>query len=134
MSQVHLNLALIIWEIRTGRRQQRQNKLAVLTIYKREELASRGSNDTTNLINEHRHPNSSDATQSENNAGSQRNSSLKAKYDETRSQKELDKKDRVAKSSAKPDLKSTSRGGLKQLYAEKLSKYTERSQGNFSEK
>jgi hypothetical protein len=117
-------LALIIWEIRTGIRQQGQNKLAVLTIYKREELASRGSNDTTNLINEHRHPNSSDTTQSENNAGSQQNK----RYNE------LDKKDRVVKSSAKPDLKSTSRGGLKQLYAEKLSKYAERSQGKFSEK
>ena len=53
-------------------------------------MASRGSNDTTNLINEHRHPNPSDATQSENNAGSQQYSSLKAKYDETRSQEEID--------------------------------------------
>ena len=47
---------------------------------------------------------------------------------------ELDKKDRVAKSDAKPDLKSTSRRELKQLYAEKLSKYAERSQWKFSEK
>ena len=44
------------------------------------------------------------------------------------------KKDRVVQSDAKPDLKSTSRRGLKQLYAEKLSKYAERSQGKFSEK